>query len=138
MPHVSGKKLDSDFSDRLFKDLIGILAASRNKNLLSKVAHELFTETEKLMLAKRIAIILMIQSQTPQQKIVGILKVSPSTVAKMSLYMEIGKYASIVKISRKEKIDLERVVWGILTIEGFVPPKYGRKYWKKYSQKIKT
>jgi Trp operon repressor len=135
MPHVSIKKLDPKFLEKLFGKLLSILEQAQNSNHLFPVVNELLTSTEKVMLAKRLAIILMLDSHIPQNRIVEILKVSPTTVAKMSLEIEIGKYEIILKTSKKEKIDLEKIVWNILTVGGIMPPKIGRKYWTKYYKK---
>ena len=132
MPHISSKKLDENLSEKLFKELLGIIGKAQDKNFLLLVLNELFTDTEKIMFAKRLAIILMLSSKTPQHRIVEILKVSPTTVAKTSLGIEIGKYKSILKISTKEKVNLEKVAWNILTAGGLMPPKIGQKYWRKY------
>lgn len=135
MPHVSSKKLDPKLLEKLFRKLIAIFERAYNKTYLNEVIKELFTATEKTMLAKRLAIILLLSSHTPQEKIVNILKVSPTTVSKASIGIEIGKYNAILKISQKEKVDLEKIVWQILTVGGIMPPKVGRKYWRKYSKK---
>ena len=132
MPHISSKKLDQNLSEKLFKELLIIIGKAQDKNFLFLVMNELFTETEKIMLAKRLAIVLMLSSKTPQHRVVEILKVSPTTVAKTSLGIEIGKYQAILKISIKEKVDLEKVVWGILTAGGVMLPRLGRKYWTKH------
>ena len=134
MPHVSSIELDPILLEKLFVKLIIILGEAQNKQNLSSVANELFTPTEKIMLAKRLAIILMLANATPQHRVVNILKVSPTTVAKTSLGIEIGKYKSILRISKKEKVNLEKLVWNILTVGGIMPPKIGRKYWTKYSK----
>jgi uncharacterized protein YerC len=135
MPHISSQKLDSHLSAKLFKKLLAILERAQSKQSFSSVINELFTSTEKIMLAKRLAIVLMLASGTPQHKIVDILKVSPTTVAKASLRIEIGKYEVILQISKKEKVDLEKLVWNILTVGGIMPPKVKGKYWRKYSKK---
>ena len=135
MPHISGKKLNSNISEKLFTKLIAILGKAKEKQHLDLVINELFTPIEKIMLAKRLAIILMLANNTPQHRIVDILKVSPSTVSKMSLKIEVGKYAIILKISKKEKTDIEKIVWQILTVGGIMPPKVGRKYWRKHYKK---
>lgn len=132
MPHISSKKLDKFFVEKLFKKFITVLGRAQNKNSLSLVMKELLTNTEKIMLAKRLSIVLMLANNLPQNKIVDILGVSPSTVAKLSLYLEIGKYDTILMISKKEKADLEKLIWNILTVGGIMPPKVGRKYWRKY------
>lgn len=131
MPHISSKKLTSNFSEKLFGKLIAILGRAQDKNHLSLVVDELLTRTEKIMLAKRIAVVLMLSNNIPQHKITEMLKMSPSTVAKMSLGVEIGKYDTILEISKREKIDIEKLVWDILTVGGLMPPKVGKKYWLK-------
>ena len=134
MPHVSSKKLNKDFSEKLFRDLIDIFGKAQDKKLLSAVLGELFTSTEKIMVAKRVAIVLMLASKTPQHRVVEILKVSPTTVAKASLGIEIGKYKTILQVSKKEKINLEKIVWNILTAGGIMPPKAGHRYWLRSSR----
>ena len=132
MPHISSKKLDLILMQKLFGKLLNLLDKAHDKKSTSKVLNELFTETEKIMFAKRLAIILMLSSKTPQHRIVAVLQVSPSTVARASLMVEIGEYKAILKVSIKEKTDLEKIVWSILTVGGVMPPKVGRKYWTKY------
>lgn len=134
MPHVSSKKLSSELTGKLFGKLITIFGKAQNQQSLSLIINELFTSTEKVMLAKRLAIVLMLANNIPQHRITEILQVSPTTVAKTSLMIEVGKYNAILKISKKEKLDIEKLVWNILTVGGIMPPKVGRKYWRKYSK----
>jgi uncharacterized protein YerC len=131
MPHISSKQISKELSEKLLEDLIRILGKPKNGKIFAGVVEELLTETEKIMMAKRIAIVLMLSSNTPHQSISDILKVSPATISKISLKIEIGKYDSILKVSQKERLDLERVIWSIMTVGGLMPPKIGRKYWKR-------
>lgn len=135
MPHLSSIELDKKLSDKLFNDLLDILNRSRKIELMSGVINELLTETEKLMLAKRIAIVLLLNANTPQSSIADILKVSTSTIAKTSLKMEQGRYRFILNTSKKDKDDFERIIYDIMTVGGLMRPKVGRKYWRKYSAK---
>jgi len=135
MPHVSSKKLKPEFLEKLFGKLLLTLGEAQNKKYLPSVVDEFFTSTEKIMLAKRLAIILMLEGKTPQHRVVEILSVSPSTVARISLEIEVGKYEALLKVSKKEKTDFEKVVWGVLTAGGIMPPKIGRKYWTKHNKK---
>lgn len=129
MPHISSKKLDSKLSEKIFDKLLVVLGQAQNKNLLSLVVNELFTHTEKIMFAKRIAVILMLDNNIPQHRITELLKMSPSTIAKMSLKIEVGKCDAILKVSKRGKIDIEKLVWNILTAGGIMPPKVGKRYW---------
>ena len=129
MPHISSKQLEPKLLEKLFSKLLSILGQAQKKENLYSVVNELITSTEKTMLAKRLAIILMLANNIPQHRVVSILSVSPSTVARTALGIEIGKYKTVLKISKKEKVDLEKIVWNILTVGGIMPPKAGRRYW---------
>ncbi len=131
MPHVSKNKLDEQTFERIFKKLISVLEKAHGKNKFISVVEELLTETEKIMLAKRLAIVLMLFGDTPQHRISEVLFVSPSTIARISLAIELGKYNVIKSISTKERVDLEKIIWLLLTAGGIMPPRAGRKYWKK-------
>lgn len=133
MPHISKRKVGPKLLKKISTQLINIFIKSQNNRHLASLFNELFTPTEKIMFSKRIAIILMLKNSIPQHRIVEILKVSPTTVAKTSLDIEIGKYESIIDISRKEKIDLEKLVWNLMTAGGIMPPRFGKKYWRKFS-----
>jgi len=131
MPHISKKKLDQKTLEKIFKKLIIILGRAQNHKKLAPILDELLTETEKIMLAKRLAIVLMLSGNTPQHRISEALLVSPSTITRMSLSLEIGKYDLIRNISKKDRIDLEKIIWLLLTAGGIMPPRAGRKYWRR-------
>lgn len=135
MPHISSRKLDQVLLDKLLKKLVLIIGKAQDKNSLSPVLKELLTRTEKIMLAKRLAIVFLLSKKIPQDKISDLLKVSPTTVAKISLKMEMGKYNNILKVSAKEKFDLEELIMGILTLGGLMPPKVGKRYWVKKNKR---
>lgn len=135
MPHVSKKELDKKTFEKLFTKLVKILQKAQSKNKFSYVLDELLTDTEKIMLAKRLAIILLLFAKFPQHRISDTLFVSPSTVARMSLNVEIGKYDAIKNISEQEKTDLERIIWLLLTAGGIMPPRVGGRYWRKKGYK---
>jgi len=136
MPHVSKKKLDKETFEKIFRKLIAVLERAQNQKKLTPILDELLTETEKIMLAKRLAIVLMLSGNTPQHRISEALFVSPSTVTRISLSIEVGKYDLITSISKKDRIDLEKIIWLLLTAGGIMPPRVGRKYWRK--QGLKT
>jgi uncharacterized protein YerC len=132
MPHVSRHKLDPKLRNKILAKFIKILISAKDSRSLTLILDELLTSTEKVMLAKRLAVIAMVSSDIPHERISQVLKLSPTTVAKLSLGVEVGKYKTIVKLSGKEKIDLEKIIWLLLTAGGIMPPRADRKYWRKY------
>ncbi|MDP2641957.1 MAG: Trp family transcriptional regulator [bacterium] len=131
MPHVSKRKLDRETFDKIFIKMIRILERAQSKNKFTSVLEEILTETEKIMLAKRLAVVLSLLADIPQHRIADTLLVSPTTVSKISLQLEVGKYDSVKSISIKEKLDLEKMIWLLLTAGGIMPPRVGGKYWRK-------
>src|SRR3989338_4094214 len=131
MPHLSKKKLDKETLKKISGKLVAILERAQNQKKLAPLLDELLTATEKIMLAKRLAVVLMLSGDTPQHRIAEALLVSPSTVTIISLGIAMGKYDLIGSISEKDQIDLEKVIWLLLTAAGILPPRAGHKYWRK-------
>ena len=133
MPHVSSHKVKPDLLEKIFDDLIKTIAKSKDKNNLTYVFGELFTATEKIMVAKRLAILIMLKDKIPQAKICDVLKVSPSTVSIFSLGIESGQYTTLMSVVQNSKVDILELIYKILTLDGFLPPKVGpgRHRWRK-------
>jgi len=130
MPHVSKRKLGDEVMEKLFNQLFKTIEKASDKRAIKYVASELFTRTEKIMLAKRLTSILLLDKGAPQHVISEQLYMSPSTIAKTALKIENGKYRAIRNISG---------VWrgGLLdAIEHFMlmgmPPRVGRGRWGKW------
>ena len=83
------------------------------------------------MLGKRLAIIIFLYQEIPQHRIADALYVSSSTVARMSLNMEIGKYDSILELFTTKKSDLIDLIEFFLTAGGRMPYRAGRGRWKR-------
>ncbi len=136
MPHVSGKKLKKETLDKIFKKLLRTFEDAHKEHGFSEFFQELFTDTEKKMLAKRLAIIILLNKEIPQHRIVDALGVSSSTVTIMSLHMEQGRYDAILKIANRHKADLLSLIEFILTAGGTLRHKAGRGRWKKIFKDI--
>lgn len=107
-----------------FYKIIKELSRTGNAKL---VFDELFTKTEKLMLAKRLAIILLLDQGESIYAIENTLKVSPSTVARISLAYEEGKFTNLIK-------EIKNQVGFISQMEKIIPPRIGRNRFKNFLQ----
>ncbi|MBI3306104.1 hypothetical protein HYZ82_03210 [Candidatus Nomurabacteria bacterium] len=130
MSHVSGKKLKRKTWDRISKKLIKTFEDA-GKDGLPSFLNELFTNTEKKMLSKRLAIIILLHKEIPQHRIAEMLHVSSSTVTRMSLNIEIGKYNSILKVVGRRKGELVGLIEYILTVGGTISHRAGRGRWTR-------
>lgn len=130
MPHVSKKKLKKKTFNKLFNKLLLTFENAHKKHTFNFVLSELLTNTEKVMLTKRLIVILLLNKEIPQHRIVKILHMSPSTVAKMSFSLEIGKYNSIIKTTGKKGGEFLDLIEFLLSGGGVMPPIAGRGRWK--------
>ena len=82
------------------------------------------------MFAKRLAIVLLLEKGLPQHVISDELKVSTSTVTRISLGIDKGKYNDILKMSGKMSVleILERII-----LMG-MPPRVGRGRWNHWGR----
>ena len=94
---------------------------------MKAVLHALLTKTEKVMLAKRLAIIYMLENGESWYRIQHTLKVSPSTVERLSHACDLGIYDAL-----RKKIGAKRWNGFWRTMEALLPPRAGRDRFKNF------
>ncbi|PCI29755.1 hypothetical protein COB55_01620 [Candidatus Wolfebacteria bacterium] len=130
MPHVSQKKLSDQKNKEIYFDFLHIFTDKGTGHSRKKMLGELLTPTEKVMLAKRLAIVVLLHKGVSTYQIENALKVSPSTTARIRLQVEVGFYNEISKYvskkgSGKDFLDiLEKVIYAGM------PPRVGGNRWK--------
>lgn len=80
MPKISKNKLDKAAYDFISGNLIAALANLSEKKDIASLLDSLFTQTERLMLAKRLAIAVLLERGLSYKRIGGLLKVSSVTI----------------------------------------------------------
>ncbi|MBP7741373.1 MAG: helix-turn-helix domain-containing protein [Candidatus Pacebacteria bacterium] len=122
MPHVSTKKLDTQVSKQIATQLVQVLTKRG-----SKILTEVLTETEHLMLAKRLAIILMLNESFSYYRIGQVLGVSTSTIKRLHAQLLQGDFQSLERLSasKKEREMLWKTLESILRA-GMLPQGKGR------------
>lgn len=128
MPHISSKKLKKEYLNKLYSEFGNALEKSAKKSWMKFFLNDFLTRTEKIMLAKRFAVIYLLSKDIPSSYISNALCMSPATIARMSLKYEIGKYSSLLKSVKST----DRDVWSILEkiLKAGLPPIAGRGRWK--------
>ena len=135
MPHVSKKKLEEEQVEDLFLQIVYVLERATKRGELRPVLKQLLTPTEKVMLAKRLAVISMLSQDIPIFDIAENLSMSPSTIDLMSLKFETGSYSELIKHGLK-RTDIADVIRMIETIGGIMPPR-GKGRWKYLGDSVK-
>ena len=102
MPHISSKKLSDKHFEMLYEQLVGLVSQS-GKSVTWSMLNQFLTRTEKIMFAKRLAVISMLSKGLSSYDISNTLHMSPATVARMSLKYEENKYNQIIKMLMRNK-----------------------------------
>jgi hypothetical protein len=130
MPHISKKKLPRALEKAVLSQLFSFSSDGRLKrNALS----DLLTETERLMLAKRLAAVVLFLEDASIYRVRRVLSISPSTAVRLRQYLDGGEYRAIEKLFRTRKQreqfweNLERLLRGGL-------PEMGKGRWKRLDE----
>ena len=90
MPHVSKKPLEKDVYHQISENLNWLLTDIRSKELMKLFLYDFFTKTERIMLAKRLALVLLIHQNYDVEIITKVLHVSTATVYRMREWVDRG------------------------------------------------
>ena len=108
MAQVSKYPISKDVADRIFDIFIKSLIKIRDSRDAQNLASDLFSPTEKIMLAKRLAIAFLLMKDYEYREINKLLRVSLTTIASVSLSLKYGSngYKTILeRISKEEKLE---------------------------------
>ena len=104
MPHISRQFLKKEAEQKLVQEMLDTLSLRGSPRRRMKIARELLTGVERLMLAKRLAVICMLGEGVAFEEIARKLKVSSSTVARLWTYMQRGRFKDILESMHKNKL----------------------------------
>ena len=136
MPHVSKRKLEEKFAKDLFLETVSVFEKAARKGELKQGLGELLTPTEKIMFAKRLAVISMLVKNIPIHVIADNLSMSSSTIDIMSLRFEVGSYSHVVENGLK-KTDIVDIINMIQTAGGIMPLRSGKGRWKSLDDSLR-
>ncbi|PIY70709.1 hypothetical protein COY88_04195 [Candidatus Roizmanbacteria bacterium CG_4_10_14_0_8_um_filter_35_28] len=142
MTRISRYPVKEEVLEKLFELFFKTVGNKENSKDFYEVINDLLSPTERVMIAKRIAIIFLLIKNIEFQNICQVLKVSSSTVSKFSLLKE--KESPIIKNLQGFIIKDEFYDFFLDFLNTLFPPgKYGVNWkdaWerKKESQRRKT
>jgi uncharacterized protein YerC len=128
MSNISKKKLEKEISDKIHNRFIKTMVDLRG-NKGSVFVEELFTPTEKIIFAKRLAGLLMLAQDVSSYKVSKLLRLSLSTTARMRIDYESNKYSSVAEIVKKKK-DRDKFWAELEVFVRFGMPEMGKNRWK--------
>jgi uncharacterized protein YerC len=108
MSQVSRYPLRKEIENRMYEVFIDSISRVTTELQVEKLINDLLSPTEKVMLAKRLAIALLLLKEYDQRTISKVLRVSVDTVNKVNRSLKFGSggYSMVIKpILEKEKQD---------------------------------
>lgn len=87
MPHVSRKKVKKEILNKILDFLVLALTEIKEEKEMRLFLDSFFTSTEKVMLAKRLGVVYLLQQNVPKEKIATILSIGRPTIERMELWL---------------------------------------------------
>lgn len=117
MPHVSRHKLSPKIEAELYEKLTSVLTAINKQSDTELFLSALLTNTEKVMLAKRLAIIVLVEEGLTDSEIAQTLHITRITIAKMRYFYEArgeGYKIAIRELEKQKKLqDFKKLLLSI-------------------------
>lgn len=108
MSQVSKYPISKDIADRIFDVFIKTFIKIKNTQDAQNLASDLFSPTEKIMLAKRLSIAFLLMKEYQYREISQLLKVSVATISSVNKSLKFGSngYQTILeRISKEESLE---------------------------------
>jgi|SRR3989344_5474648 len=97
MPHVSKRRLKKDIYNRVHEDFAELLVEICGYGNRDAFVQELLTKTERLMLGKRLATVLMLMKGYSAYRVERTLKLTEQTVRRFNRNIRRGRYVMLVE-----------------------------------------
>ena len=128
MPHLSSKRVKKDIFKRMTNEFINAVAELKTKEEIKGFLRELLTPTERVMLAKRLAIILMLKKGYSFKAVEKTLKISSSTSLRFWRSLKTKPFVFLLKDMKKR--EARKKFWEELErLSRFGLPPRGRGRW---------
>lgn len=107
MPHISKKKLTTKAEKQLIQTFKLVLVKIGKQEEMDEFVFSLLSNTEQIMLAKRLAIVVLLEEKIPESTIANILNVTRETVARQRYQKElrgVGYEIAFRKLSEEKML----------------------------------
>jgi len=140
MPQVSRYPLKPETWNKIFNLFLHTFASINKKSDLSRVFYDLLSSTERIMLAKRLAIALLLVKKHNYNSIKHILHVTTGTIAKIQKQLLEGQGGLQIALEKIFKAQQTELLWEeIKDLLDVPPPSFHKSEWgkRKYQRKQK-
>ncbi|HCM82288.1 MAG: hypothetical protein UV63_C0006G0027 [Microgenomates group bacterium GW2011_GWC1_43_11] len=143
MAQISKYRLRKEIEERMYEVFLDSISMVQNRNHVSKLINDLLSPTEKIMLAKRLSIALLLMKQYQYRSIAQLLHVSYGTVNRVGRMLESGNggYVMVLSVLLKQEkfVSFLNKIDDILA-EIFIPYNRNLGEWRKkrWIEKVKS
>ncbi len=107
MPPLSHFKIDDEVLEKLFKLFFEVVGKNHQQEQFEEIIKDIFSPVERIMIAKRVAVVYLLMKNIDYLTICQTIKVSSATVSKFNFLMtkSTGVVPALNKILKNEKIE---------------------------------
>lgn len=113
MPQISKRKLDEKIKKDLLDSFSYIIKELKTKGEVDEFLSSSLTDTERLMLSKRVVTAYLLRNKVEEIKIGRALKLTPATITRMKMLINlkpIGFDLAFNKLDKKSKEDITKQI----------------------------
>lgn len=110
MSQVSRRKVQLSIENKIYNTLFEAIAKLRSEKEIQEFLNDLLSPTERIMVAKRLAIAALLLKGYQYETISDILKVSSTTIGKVSIALSVNKGYKIA-IQKVADSEATRAFW---------------------------
>ncbi len=114
MSQVSKRKLKPEIEKDLFDSFSYVIKELETKNEVDKFLSSALTDTERLMVAKRVVTAYLLKNKVEEKKIGDILKLTPSTITRLKMWINLRKEGFDLMFNKLEKRSMQNLAKQIL------------------------
>ncbi len=103
MPHLSEREIDQKVLKALLRAVVFVLADCKDKRSVATFLDAILTPTEKIMIAKRLGTVIMLEERIPTTRIDKTLKITRMTIGKIKLMAKAGSRGYEMALKKLEK-----------------------------------
>lgn len=136
MAQVSRRLISQEVWERIFNLFLETFVHIRKKDQLQSFVTEFLTPTERIMLAKRLAIAVLLTKGHDYRSIANLVRVTPSTIARVNVFLKYeGKgFNSVIQdIFKRQAI---QIIWE--EIKGIIDVPPGSELKRPWLRKVQV
>lgn len=134
MVRISRYRVKTEILNSIYQLFFEIISKEKNKDSFFQVIDDIISPSEKIMIAKRIAVIYLLIKQIKTEDIINILKTSKGTVAKFALLSNRNDSKLIIMIKQMLLNKKYKQVFNDFFAGVFIQPGIKKGHWKLYRQ----